>query len=283
MTKNKLIKILHEKKQIGLLKRLNLSTLSKYQINSLISQITNIHFFKKPTSDSFLFLKKTNPITKCETYTNEDINNGKNLLNKTAVILLAGGEGSRLNFNKPKALFPILNKKTLLELFFEKLPKNTYCIIMVSPNNKRQIINYLKKNKFFNANPNKLFILEQTVLPAMDKTGIWHLKTQNKICLLPDGNGSLFHLLYTTPNIFHLLIKTKKIDLLSIVSIDNPILDPLNPGILSFHKRKKNEITILTTDLDKKNQRAGLLIKENNNLNILEYIFIKKKFRKRIY
>ena len=91
----------------------------------------------------------------------------KILLGKVAVVILAGGDGTRLGSEHPKGMYDIglPSKKSLFEILVEKFIR-AQCIahdcmypstvvqmckllIMTSPNNHHQIVDYFAQNDYF--------------------------------------------------------------------------------------------------------------------------------------
>ena len=75
---------------------------------------------------------------------------------KALLILLAGGDGSRLGFAGPKGCFPILHGKSLFELHFqhihnlqERINKQHPVVILTSPLNTKATLAFLNEHHYF--------------------------------------------------------------------------------------------------------------------------------------
>ncbi|HDK35309.1 MAG TPA: UDPGP type 1 family protein, partial [Bacteroidetes bacterium] len=114
---------------------------------------------------------------------------------KVGLILVAGGQGTRLGHPGPKGTFPItpVKHKSLFQWHAEKIRAmekryNTELpwYIMTSEVNDRQTRDFFRDHNYFGLNPDQIFFFVQDILPAVDEEG--------KIIL--DGKGSVF----TSPN-----------------------------------------------------------------------------------
>ena len=222
--------------------------------------------------------KNLSPLKKSKRAAKKDFVTGKKILESTNVgcIILAGGQGSRLGFDGPKALYKI-NKKTLIEHIIEKvcqkqniLKKTTlYISIMTSDQNHSDLISFFEKNSFFGLKKDQIDFFKQTSAPFLDEKGSW-IVSDGKIKTCPDGNGAIFKSFFEA-NLFH-KYKDKNIKYISVISVDNPIADPFDEKLFGFHKNSKNEITIKCITREKKDEKKGAIATFNNKIKIIEYI-----------
>ena len=110
--------------------------------------------------------------------------NFENIKNEFTAVIAAAGRGSRLNFEKPKILFPILNK-TLIDIIYEKM--NNYCkefIIVVSLDGFNAIQSHIIEKSYKNI---KLEIQKEPLgMADAIYAGINSVNTQKAIVLWGD-------------------------------------------------------------------------------------------------
>jgi len=257
-------------------KRLLLSQINMFDKKSLIKQ-------KKDFFSSVSFLNDVFPWPKCGVFNEHDRKIGENVLKKgqIALVMLAGGQGTRLGFLKPKGCFPVslIKNKSLFQLFFEKIiaAKKKYHVkipiaIMVSPLNEKEIFSFFQKNNFFSLDSNDVFFFKQNMLPLLDEKGRWVISAENKVATGPDGNGDLFYHLYKSG--IWKIFNEKKIKYLSVFSVDNPLLNPMEESLLGYHKSNKNDVTIRVIEKEK---NMGLLAEKDGMPQIIEYLYFEDK------
>lgn len=120
---------------------------------------------------------------------------------KVAVILLAGGQGTRLGSSDPKGMFNIglPSQKSLFQLQAERilsvinLAKTTFNIgnvsipwyIMTSEPTRSSTESFFVKNKYFGFPKSDIFFFNQGVLPAFDSNGKVFMESKVNIVTAP--------------------------------------------------------------------------------------------------
>ena len=131
---------------------------------------------------------------------------GEILLGKgqVAAFLVAGGQGSRLGFDGPKGMFDIglPSHKSLFQLQAERLQNLAaqvghaipWCI-MTSPLNHEATVNFFTEHNFFGYARENIRFFEQGTICALDPNGKAVVDENNRLALVPDGNGGCFRAL----------------------------------------------------------------------------------------
>ena len=265
----------------------NLSKLSLKDKKTLLSQIESFDVFslfkQKKDFSSSSSIKSLLPWTKCSFSNEQDRKVGEEILKKgqVALVMLAGGQGTRFGFGQVKGCFPItpIKKKSLFQLFAEKIiaaQKKYQAVfplaVMVSALNEEETISFFQKNQFFGLDSSNVYFFKQNLLPFLDEKGKWIFSSKNKIAMGPDGNGDLFYHL-SRSGIWKKL-RQKNIKYLSIFSVDNPLVNPFEESLIGHHKIHQNEVTLRAIEKEK---NMGLLAENEGKLQIIEYLYFKDK------
>ncbi len=201
-------------------------------------------------------------------------------LHHLGCILLAGGQATRMNMpeDMPKALLTVtpIQKKCLLELFLEKIASYQYIFktqievaLFVSESTYGPIRSFIDTKGTFGISKEQITYIKQPSLPFFDSHGNI-LLDENQLPLCgPDGNGSLFFTM-GQHNLFKIW-KEKGVEYVTVGPIDNPLLDPFYPLLLS-HVLQYN---IVFTAIKKKYEaeKVGVFAKSTNSskLKVVEY------------
>merc|ERR1719309_1606152 len=120
---------------------------------------------------------------------------------KVGAILLAGGQGTRLGADKPKALFDLglPSKKSLLQIQAERIRKmedlsggKIVWYVMASQATVDDITDAFETHNYFGFDSDQVKIFSQGTLPCLSEEGDILLRDRSVMATNPDGNGGLF-------------------------------------------------------------------------------------------
>lgn len=205
---------------------------------------------------------------------------GKQLLKQGAMgaLLVAGGQGTRLNFAGPKGMFPIslIKNKSLFQLFAEKIraasnwaARPLFLSIMTSPLNDTETKVFFEQHHFFGLERSQVDFFSQSTLPYLDDNGHLILTSMKKIAEGADGNGSALKG-FVQSGIWEKW-QTNGVRWVSFVMIDNPLADPMDFNLLGLHAKRDKEVTfkaVLRKDVDEK---LGIFVQTAKQLKVIEY------------
>lgn len=189
---------------------------------------------------------------------------------KVAVILLAGGVGSRLGWKGPKGTFPITpyRKQTLFQLFTHKIEAANRCFghnipvaILTSKSNREETEKYFANTGFI--------VCEQGQLPYLDES-YKPLPYDG-----PDGNGGVFNVLEQQG----VLKKWEEqgVRLIATVLVENPLADPVDPRWINFHLDGDYDLTLKVIQKESPEEKVGLLVEKEGHLGVVEYHELEQK------
>ena len=205
---------------------------------------------------------------------------GKHLIEqgRLGCILLAGGQGTRLQYANPKGTYPIsvIKNKSLFQLCAEKVkaagekagrPLNL--AIMTSPDNDDETRTFFHYHDFFGLDPSQISFFIQGNLPFLDSKGKLFLQNPWQISSGPDGNGHGL-LCFARSGILDHWIR-QGIQYTHIILVDNPLADPFDAELLGFHLQQEAEMTFKCTEKIESTEKVGLLVKQNGRCSVMEY------------
>ena len=129
----------------------------------------------------------------------EDVLTGRGALaaGEVAVVIVAGGQGTRLGFDGPKGCYPIgpVTDRSLFQIHAEKVVAlgrrhgvSVPLYVMTSPQNHAETAAFFDEHESFGVEHLRLFV--QGEMPAVDRlTGRILLAQRGRVALSPDGHG----------------------------------------------------------------------------------------------
>lgn len=251
---------------------------------AFIKQITSYDTSLFQEQRSFLPVENfATPILKIPSSIAERTNNnymlGKTALqeNKVGLILLSGGQGTRLGFPGPKGCMPLpkLQQRTLFSILLSKcfeLQKGfdveLPIAIMTSCANYHSIVKYLKSNNFFSINPKQITVFQQQSWPFLDEKMNWYMQSPGLIATGPGGNGAAF----SDGKSILQGWKEQGIRWIQVIPIDNPLATPFDPNLIGCHICHESDLVILSIKRDRQDKEVGLIGESNGRLHIQEYM-----------
>jgi len=198
--------------------------------------------------------------------------------NQVAVLIVAGGQGSRLGFEGPKGKFPItpIKRKSLFQLFAETIKAlslryqaNLPLLIMTSPENHGETQEFFEINNFFGLSQEEVYFFDQAMLPTLTVEGKIVLKDETHILTNPDGHGGSLKALHAS-GLLQMLIDRGYTELF-YCQVDNPLVRIADPVFLGYHKLERAEISIKVVRRLEIMEKVGILGLVNGKPGIVEY------------
>ena len=117
---------------------------------------------------------------------------------KLALLLLAGGQGTRLGHDSPKGCFNIGETKELFifELLIDHLKDVVgeagsfiHLYVMTSTENNAPTVEFFKSKDYFGYDPDYIHFFMQEQNPVLSTDGHFLLSSDKSLCYSPNGNG----------------------------------------------------------------------------------------------
>jgi UDP-N-acetylglucosamine/UDP-N-acetylgalactosamine diphosphorylase len=206
--------------------------------------------------------------------------------NKMAVLIVAGGHGSRLGFNGPKGMFPIspVKNKSLFQLFSESVRALSLrykvvipLLIMTDKEMLPEVKEFFKTHDFFDLDPQTVHFFEQQILPTLTVDGKLILKDKTHLFVNPNGHGGCLKSLFDS-GLSKKLIKEGYSDLF-YCQIDNPLVKIMDPVFLGYHKMEDSEISTKIVRRTSCEEKVGIFVSENGKAEVIEYSDLDKDNR----
>jgi UDP-N-acetylglucosamine/UDP-N-acetylgalactosamine diphosphorylase len=197
---------------------------------------------------------------------------------KVGAILLAGGQGTRLGFDKAKGMYNIGVTKNLY--IFEQLIANLMAVrqeanawiplyIMTSDKNDAQTRAFFEEHNYFGYASEYVRFFVQEMVPAVDFDGNVLMESVNSLAMSPNGNGGWFTSMLRAG--LDQDLQDKGIEWLNVFAVDNVlqrIADPVFVGatILSGCVSGAKVVRKVSA-----HERVGALCLEDGKPSIVEY------------
>jgi UDP-N-acetylglucosamine/UDP-N-acetylgalactosamine diphosphorylase len=202
---------------------------------------------------------------------------------EVAVLLVAGGQGSRLGFEQPKGLYPVgpLSGKTLFQLHAEKVlalrrrhGSAIPFLIMTSPATHTATEAFFHAHRNFGLPGDEVLFFQQGTMPALDaQTGRLLLETPGSLFLSPDGHGGTLTALAKSGLLARL--KEQGIRTVFYFQVDNPLVAVADPVFVGMHRLHGAEVSSKCVPKRDASERAGIFAQtkegQNGRCLIVEY------------
>ncbi len=196
-----------------------------------------------------------------------------------AVLLVAGGQGSRLGFEKPKGMYPVgpVSNACLFQFHVDKVfaLRRRYCkpvplLVMTSPATHADTEAYFAEKKYFGLPAEEVIFFQQATMPAVDiNTGRLLLEKPGQIFASPNGHGGTLTALSETGLLDDL--KRRGIRHLFYLQVDNPLVKIGDPAFLGRHIESKSELSSKAIAKEYPKEKMGVFALIKGRCGIVEY------------
>ena len=206
---------------------------------------------------------------------------------KVAMLLTAGGQGSRLGFEHPKGMFPIgpVSCRSLYQMIIEKVLARAKQFsgaipfyVMTSPPTHEESLEYLTKHQYFSYPADDFRIFCQGVMPAVDSDGKIILAEKHSIFQSPDGHGGAVAGLVRSGCLQEM--RERGVEYVFYGQVDNPLIQACDPALIGFHIANQSEMTTQVVRKTEPLQKVGNVVAIDGRVHIIEYSDLAEKYAK---
>ena len=258
----------------------------------LLNQIKNIDFEEckklyELTQKEILFEDvKLEPlkVTDASKLTDEEIEKitsiGENIIKegKYAVVMMAGGQGTRLGHSGPKGTFDfgLESHKTIFEVLTDKFKHvreatgvTVPWYIMTSRENNAQTISFFEENNYFGYKDGIKQFFIQNELPMLDEQGKLVLGEDGLIKEAANGHGGIYEALVQNGVLEQM--QKDGVEWLFTCGVDNVLAKLIDPVLVGYSALNNYKITSVSCIKNDPQERVGILCKKNGRPSVVEY------------
>ena len=205
---------------------------------------------------------------------------------RVGLMVVAGGQGTRLGFDGPKGSFPLgpASGRTLFELHAEKLRgarrRHRAAIpwyVMTSPATDGPTRAFFESRAWLGLPREDVVFLCQAMLPALDLEGRLILEAPDRIAESPNGHGGAFQALADSGALVDMA--RRGISTISYFQVDNPMARVVDPLFLGLHDLEEAEMSCKVVSKLDPMEKVGVVAQMDGCVGIVEYTEIDEAHR----
>jgi UDP-N-acetylglucosamine/UDP-N-acetylgalactosamine diphosphorylase len=198
---------------------------------------------------------------------------------EVAVLVVAGGQGTRLGATVPKGLLAVgpVSGATLFQIHAEKVlaidkryAKPIPLMVMTSPATHADTEAYFRSERNFGLHGQQVGLFQQGTMPALDlATGKLLLEAPGKLFLSPNGHGGSLTALADCG--FLARLKNTGIKHVFYFQVDNPLVAVCDPAFVGRHIATRSEVSSKVVFKERPEEKVGVLAEIDGRCGIIEY------------
>ena len=197
---------------------------------------------------------------------------------EVGLVLVAGGQGTRLRFPGPKGCFPItpVRRKTLFELHAEKILalRRRYggalpLYVMTSDATDDATRQFFAEHQNLGLGDDGVRFFKQANMPVVDVNWKLLMASKDSIAMSPDGHGGVVQALARSGAIAHM--QSHGITDLFYFQVDNVLVQVADPLFMGYHRVGGSEMSLKVLEKRDPEEKLGTVGSFDGRLRVLEY------------
>ncbi|KAH7910926.1 nucleotide-diphospho-sugar transferase [Hygrophoropsis aurantiaca] len=214
---------------------------------------------------------------------------------QVGVLLLAGGQGTRLGSSSPKGCYDIglLSQKTLFQYQAERIARlqviaekecgkvaNSVVIpwyVMTSGPTRHETESFFEKHGFFGLDSKNVVFFEQGTLPCLTMDGKIMLDSPSHVAVAPDGNGGLYAAIrapLSPANKSHTVLsdlRKRNVQYVHTYCVDNCLVKVADPVFLGYCLSKNADCAAKVVPKASPTESVGVVACRGDKFSVVEY------------
>jgi len=197
---------------------------------------------------------------------------------RVAVLMVAGGQGTRLGISGPKGCFGVAphSGKTIYQLQAEKvlslsrrIRRPVPFLVMTSPMTDAETREFFAANGLFGLAADQVRIFSQGTVPSLDQQGRALLAGRGKLLENPDGHGGCFTALVKSGNLARL--RGEGVTQIVYIQVDNILAPVDDPFLVGLAERERADVISKVLAKAHPDEKVGHLVRVGGRDRIVEY------------
>ncbi|RPD82290.1 nucleotide-diphospho-sugar transferase [Lentinus tigrinus ALCF2SS1-7] len=219
---------------------------------------------------------------------------------EVGVLLMAGGQGTRLGSSAPKGCYDIglPSHKTLFQYQAERIARlqtlaaqsagkeaGSVVIpwyVMTSGPTRKETESFFKKHNYFGLDSSHIIFFEQGTLPCLTMDGKVLLETRSRVAVAPDGNGGVYAALrrpLSSDSSTTVLsdLDRRKVLYIHAYCVDNCLVRIADPVFLGYCIQKQADCAAKVVPKAYPTESVGVVARRGDKFSVVEYSEISKE------
>lgn len=197
---------------------------------------------------------------------------------EVGVILVAGGQGTRLGFDGPKGCFPLapitnaplfaIHSRKILGLE-QKYQTEIPFYIMTSQANDKVTRDFFDQHDCFGLSRDRLMFFTQGMWPSLREDGKIILDLPCHIFMSPDGHGGILKALHLS-DMFNDM-EERGLKTLFYFQVDNPLVEIADPVFIGLQCKHNAQMSVKVCEKRNPDEGLGVVVQRDGRNAVVEY------------
>lgn len=197
---------------------------------------------------------------------------------RVAVLVVAGGQGTRLGFDGPKGCFPLAphSRKPIYRLHAEKVlslsrrvGRDVPLLVMTSPVTDAATREFFAANRDFGLAEGQARFFAQGTVPSLDREGRALLAGPGTLLENPDGHGGMFEALAASGNLERL--RADGVAWIVYLQVDNVLAPVDDPDLVGLAELERADVVTKVLEKTHPDEKVGHLVRVGERDRVVEY------------